>query len=140
MTLGDAPVSWKTKKQPTVSRSSAETEYRAMASAASELIWLHTFLCDFVIDHSQPIQLFCDNQTAMHIASNSVYYEKAKHIEIECHFIREHIESKAIETSYIRSSTQRTDIFTKASSDDQFKRLLFKLDVSFLHIQLEGGY
>ena len=87
MTLGDAPISWKTKKQPTVSRSSAEAEYRAMASAASELIWLRTLLHDFTVDHSQSMQMFCDNQAAMHIASNPIYHERIKHVKIDCHFV-----------------------------------------------------
>ena len=55
ITLGDAPISWKTKKQPTVSRSSVEGEYQAMAFATSELIWLRTLLHDFAVDHSQPM-------------------------------------------------------------------------------------
>ena len=86
MTLGDAPISWKTKKKSTMSRSSAETEYRGTASTASELILLRTLLRDFTVE-SQSMQLFCDNQAAMHIASNPIYHERIKHVKIDCHFV-----------------------------------------------------
>jgi len=59
--LGNAPISWKSKKQPTVSRSFAESEYRFMAATTSELIWLHSLLADLSVPHSQPMFLNCDN-------------------------------------------------------------------------------
>jgi hypothetical protein len=111
--VGGNLVTWKSKKQNIVARSSAEAEYRAMASTASELTWIKQLLSDIGIEDQGPIKMFCDNQAARHIASNSVFHDRTKHIEVDCHFIREKIQSKEIETPFIRSEDQLADIFTK---------------------------
>jgi hypothetical protein len=77
-----------------VAQSSAKAEYRAMASTASELIWIKQLLADIRIEARNPMKLFCNNQAARHIASNPVFHERTKHIEVDCHFIREKIQAK----------------------------------------------
>ena len=91
--VGGNLVNWKSKKQSVVARSSTEAEYRAMASTACELIWLKSLLLDLGFSHKQHMSLHCDNQVAMHIASNLVFHEQTKHIEVDCHCIRNQVHS-----------------------------------------------
>ncbi|GAA0185177.1 transmembrane signal receptor [Lithospermum erythrorhizon] len=85
--LGSSLVSWKSKKQTTISRSSAEVEYRAMAYCCAEIKWLKCFLASLGVFHTQLVRLFCDNEAAIHIASNPVFHKLPNHID--CHFVRE---------------------------------------------------
>ena len=87
--VGGNLVTWRSKKQNVVARSSAEAEYRAMTHTASEMLWVRSLLRDLGIDVSTPMQMFCDNQAAIFIAKNPVFHERTKHIEVDCHFIRD---------------------------------------------------
>jgi hypothetical protein len=110
-----------------VARSSAEAEYRAMASTASELTWIKQLLSNLGIKIDAPMQMFCDNQSARHIASNPVFHERTKHIEVDCHLIRGKIQAKEIETPFVRSENQLADVFTKGLDPKLFEENISKL-------------
>lgn len=86
--VGCSPLSWKTKKQYTVSQSSTEVVYRSMAITLCKLKFLSYLLQDFLVPVSRSIPLHSNSQATIYIASNLVFHERTKHIEINCHFIR----------------------------------------------------
>jgi len=91
LTMGDCPISWKSKKQQVVSLSSAEAEYRSIRRLVAEISWVVRLLNDLSVSLSLPIDVHCDNQAVIHIAKNPVFHERTKHIELDCHFVREKI-------------------------------------------------
>ncbi|RVW26204.1 Retrovirus-related Pol polyprotein from transposon RE1 [Vitis vinifera] len=112
--LGSSLISWKSKKQTFVARSNTEAEYRALADTTSELLWLRWLLKDLGVSTSSATPLYCDNQSAIHIAHNDVFHERTKHIEIDCHFIRYHLVHGALKLFSVSSKDQLADIFTKS--------------------------
>ena len=119
----------KSKKQVTVSRSSAEAEYRSMAATACELTWLRYLLQDLQVPHRQPATLLCDNKAALYIAANQFYHERTKHIELDCHTVREKIQNGEIKTTHVKTQFQVADIFTKPLPAPLFQSYLHKLGV-----------
>ena len=110
-----------------MARSSAEAEYRAMALATCELIWLKHLLQELRFGKDEQMKLICDNQAALHIASNPIFHERTKHIEVDCHFIREKIASGCMATSFVNSNDQLADIFTKSLRCPRIKYICNKL-------------
>lgn len=127
--LGDSLISWKSKKQDVVSRSSTEAEYRAMASTTSEIIWLRWLLEDMGVSISSPTPMYCDNKSAIQIAHNTVFHERTKHIEIDCHFTRYHLLHGTISLPFTSSSTQLADFFTKAHTIERHRFFIGKLSM-----------
>ena len=126
-------VSWKSKKQGVVSRSSVESEYRAMTQSVCEITWLHQLLKEVSIMIVVPAKFWCDNQAALHIASNLVFHERTKHIEIDYHFVREKIQLSLISIGYVKTGERSGDIFTKALSGDRVSYLCNKLGMTDIY-------
>jgi hypothetical protein len=127
--LGDSLISWKSKKQSIVSQSSTEAEYRDMASTTKEIVWLRWLLADMGVFLSHPTPMYCDNQSSIQIAHNSVFHEQTKHIEIDCHLTRHHLKHDTITLPYVSSSLQIADFFTKSQSISRFRFLVGKLSM-----------
>ncbi|RVW97724.1 Retrovirus-related Pol polyprotein from transposon RE2 [Vitis vinifera] len=114
--VGGNLVTWKSKKQNVVARSSAEAEFRGMALGLCEALWLRLLLQDLGYLSRQPIRLFCDNKAACDIAYNPVQHDRTKHVEVDRFFIKEKLDDKIVELPKIRSEDQLADILIKAVS------------------------
>lgn len=125
--LGQSPITWKSKKQSTVSRSSSEAEYRTMASAACEVTWLVRLLEELGVNNLTSVTLHCDNQSAIYIAKNPVFHERTKHIEVDCHFTRDKVLEGLIQLTYLPTQHQLTDVFTKTVPSSRLNYLTTKL-------------
>ena len=110
-----------------------------MAAVASEIIWLNQLLQDFHISLLSPALLYCDNQAAVHIATNPIFHERTKHIEIDYHFIRDKVNQGSIRLLPIRSSYQLTDLFTKALPSSTLFSLLSKMAIKNIYSPSRGG-
>ena len=98
-----------------------------MALVTCELIWIQQLIHELKFAEVSQMKLFCDNQAALHIASNPVFHERTKHIEVDCHFIREKVLSGCIATDYVRSNDQLADILTKSLRGPRIEFICNKL-------------
>nr|XP_016461374.1 PREDICTED: uncharacterized mitochondrial protein AtMg00810-like [Nicotiana tabacum] len=123
------PISWKLKKQPVVSLSSAEVEYRSLNKLVAELTWLTRLLDDLGVERVANVSIFYDNHSALHFARNPVFHERTKHIEVDCHFLRGKLSESLIDLHPFSSSNQLADILTKPLTGIAHHGFLSKLKV-----------
>lgn len=131
-------VSWCSKKQKTVARSSTDSEYRALATTASELYWLCCLLRELRHPLPSAPRIWCDNVTATYLAANPVFHSRSKHLELDFHFVRGQVRQKHLVVSYIPTVDQLADALTKPLSKSRFLLMKDKLLV-LPPIRLRGG-
>ena len=117
------PVSWLSRKQTTVSMSTAEAEYVALSTCAQEAIWLTKLFFDITGLEVTPMTIYEDNQAAICIAKNNEFHSKTKHMDIKLHFVRNLVKTKRIEVKYLATNDMIADILTKPVPRQHFKYL-----------------
>ncbi|CAN6698718.1 unnamed protein product [Malus baccata var. baccata] len=126
-------VTWRSKKQNVVARSTAEAEYRGIAHGICELLWLKILLTEIGFKPQGSMSLYCDNQAAREIANNPVQHDRTKHVEVDRHFIKEKLDVKLIDIPYVRSEEQLADVLTHAVSARVFQDSLDKLGLGDIY-------
>ncbi|XP_022019721.1 uncharacterized mitochondrial protein AtMg00810-like [Helianthus annuus] len=111
--LCDNLVSWSSKRQFTISRSSAEAEYRRVANVVAEFCWLRNILLELHHPLSKSSLVYCDNISVIYLSGNLVQHQRTKHIELDIHFVREHVQKGLVQILHVPSRFQVADIFTK---------------------------
>ncbi|KAM1001461.1 hypothetical protein ACFX2A_008095 [Malus domestica] len=137
--LGGNPISWSSKKQQTVSKSSTEAEYRALSSTAAELDWIKQILGFLTITISSVPVLFCDNMSAIALSFNPVQHQRTKHIEVDVHFVRERVAKNQLHVQFVSSQEQFADILTKGLSAPLFHTHCNNLMLGSFKHEFEGG-
>ena len=137
--LGNSLISWASRKQKVVSRSSTESEYRALADGAAEIRWIHSLLTELGLTVKQPSLIWCDNVSAKALSANPVQHARSKHIEIDLHFVRDMVLSGFLNVRYIPSSQQIADCLTKALSPPQHMYFRHKLGLCITPPRLRGN-
>jgi histone deacetylase 1/2 len=127
--LGENLVSWTARKQATVSRSSTEAEYKALANATAELMWVQKLLTELQISHPPAARLWCDNLGAKYLSANPVFHARTKHIEIDFHFVRERVAQKLLDIRFINTGDQVADGFTKPISAAKLQKFRHNLNL-----------
>ncbi|GKA85185.1 ribonuclease H-like domain-containing protein [Tanacetum coccineum] len=138
--LGNNLLSWSSKRQVTLSRSSAEAEYRGVANAVAETCWLRNLLRELHTPLSTATLVYCDNVSAVYLSSNPVQHQRTKHIEIDIHFVRDLVAAGHIRVLHVPSRYQYADIFTKGLPTVLFDEFRSSLSVRSSPAQTAGGY
>ena len=129
--IGPNLISWSSKKQSLVAKSSAEAEYRALAHTTSEVLWLQSLLTELQIQYFSPT-LLCDNLSVVLLSHNPVLHARTKHIELDLHFVREKVMANKLKIQHVPATAQLADILTKPLPTTVFQQLRDKLKVVLL--------
>ena len=111
--LGPNPISWSTKKQNTVSRSSTEAKNRALDTSTAELSWLHILFKELKLFLPYVPVIWCDNVSAIALSANPIFHSRTKHLEVDYHYISEKVLRKDLKVGFVFGKDNLVDIFTK---------------------------
>jgi len=120
--VGTNLVAWMSRKQSSISLSTAEAEYIAVGSCCTQLLWMKKLFCDYGFTQDT-MAIHCDNTSSINISKNLVQHSRTKHIDIWHHFIRDHVESKEVALVFIPTENQLADILTKPLDGSRFEFL-----------------
>ena len=137
--LGTNLVSWSAKRQHTVSRSSAEAEYRAVANVVAETCWLRQLLQELHRPVTGATVVFCDNVSSVYMTQNPVHHQRTKNVEIDLHFVRDRVTTGEVRVLHVPSSSQFADIFTKGLPSPLFLDFRDSLNIRRRPFTTEGG-
>jgi hypothetical protein len=115
-------ISWQSRRQPTVARSSTEAEYMAEGAATCEALWYRSLLKELGFPQEKPTIIRCDNEGAMALAKNPTYHAKTKHIDVQYHFIREKVANGDVRLVYQPTNLMAADMFTKSLGREKIER------------------
>ena len=127
--FGDSLVSWSSKRQAIVSRSSAEEEYRGVANAAAECCWLRHLLGELHVPVDTATIIYCDNVSAVYLSENPVHHGRTKHVELDVHFVREKVAVGDVRVLHVPTRQQLADIMTKGLSSALFDDFCTSLSI-----------
>ena len=139
MFLGDNLVLWSSKRQQTISRSSAEAEYRAVANAVVEASWLRQLLQELHVPLRRAVLVYCDNISSVYMSSNPIQHQRTKHIEIDLHFVRERVATGDVRVLHVPTTSQYADILTKGLPSTVFAEFRSSLNVHGAADQTAGA-
>nr|XP_020167574.1 uncharacterized mitochondrial protein AtMg00810-like [Aegilops tauschii subsp. strangulata] len=136
--LGPSLISWSSKRQNTVSRSSAEAEYRAVANAVAECSWLQQLLQELHHDVSHATLVYCENVSVVYLSTNPFHHRRTKHIELDIHFVREQVALGRIRVLHVPTAQQFADVMTKGLPTSIFEKFRSSLCVTG-DVSIAGG-
>nr|GEV34465.1 ribonuclease H-like domain-containing protein [Tanacetum cinerariifolium] len=136
--LEDNLLSWSAKRQVTLSRSSAEAEYRCVANVVAETAWIRNLLCELHTPLFTVTLVYCDNVSAVYMSANPVQHQRTKHFEIDIHFVRDFVASGQVRVLHVSSRFQYADIFTKGLPTALFIEFRSSLNVRRSPAHTEG--
>ncbi|XP_050154870.1 uncharacterized mitochondrial protein AtMg00810-like [Malus sylvestris] len=137
--LGSNPISWSSKKQQTISRSSTEVEYRALSSTAAELDWIKQLLSFLHVPIPYQPMFYYDNMSTIALTCNLVLHQRTKHIEVDIHFVQERVNKKLLTVQFVLSADQYADILTKGLSAPLYQTHCHNLSLAVFATEFEGG-
>ncbi|GJS27793.1 ribonuclease H-like domain-containing protein [Tanacetum coccineum] len=138
--LGDNLLSWSAKRQHTISRSSAEAEYRGVANVVAETAWIRNLLRELHSPLLTATLVYCDNVSAVYMSANPVQHQRTKHIEIDIHFVRDMVKAGHVRVLHVPSRFQYADIFTKGLPSALFEDFRSSLSVRPPPAPTAGAY